>query len=490
MKTFKEDNRISLNDKVEADDDEAEPFLVGDETHKQMLYTQEATTRTHYARLVKYVRLIDYMLMDSKLSLINNSVSHALEIVREDFSNDRKIILRNKIQSWPLFEIEWSFVRELYYTPSMYDLRDAIKNAVSEGIQLVCINEQFLHSLEFISKAYNNQDYEEKVAGEFNDLINLAISSETIRNNCQNIYDQIEFSFNNIIEYARNFQKYIDFYLENNKTDWTQYQDHEAFRKAINEHLRQEDEIERFVPITDILIYRLNANNLRNDIRPSPGKCLVQIRDYMPKLSYQKLESLWSELDEANILLSRIPKNINEFVDIMKYLWKMDSWIDDFTDRFQQIEQLHIVMDEYKVKFPEKNKSKFKDTHAALKSVRTKLEEGLQAGEANEVRFKKELDKEIPKLEQRISAWNSDLNNPELDNRNTRIQTAIDLVNLLELEVNSIRDKGKLVNEQQRFLEINEVYFESIDTLVNTFTLKKKLWYGLKKMIAYSEEWK
>ena len=46
MKTFKEDNRISLNDKVEADDEEAEPFLVGDETHKQMLYTQEATTRT------------------------------------------------------------------------------------------------------------------------------------------------------------------------------------------------------------------------------------------------------------------------------------------------------------------------------------------------------------------------------------------------------------------------------------------------------------
>jgi uncharacterized membrane protein len=42
---------------------------------------------------------------------------------------------------------------------------------------------------------------------------------------------------------------------------------------------------------------------------------------------------------------------------------------DDYTDRFQQIEQLHIVMDEYKIKLPEKNKSKFKDTHSALKSV-------------------------------------------------------------------------------------------------------------------------
>ena len=99
MKTFKEDNRISLNEKVEADDDEAEPFLVGDETHKQMLYTQEATTRTHYAKLVKYIRLVDYMMTDAKLSLISNSVSNALEIVQEDFSNDRKVIIRSKIQS-------------------------------------------------------------------------------------------------------------------------------------------------------------------------------------------------------------------------------------------------------------------------------------------------------------------------------------------------------------------------------------------------------
>lgn len=76
-----------------------------------------------------------------------------------------------------------------------------------------------MHSLEFISKAYNNQDYEEKVAGEFNDLINLAISSETIRNNCQSIYDQVELTFSQITEFARSFQKYIDFYLENQQAN-------------------------------------------------------------------------------------------------------------------------------------------------------------------------------------------------------------------------------------------------------------------------------
>jgi dynein heavy chain len=78
MKTFKEENRISISEGADAagadDNDEAEPFLVGDETHKQMPYTQEATTRTHYRRLTKYIRMVDFMVVDAKLTLLNNNV--------------------------------------------------------------------------------------------------------------------------------------------------------------------------------------------------------------------------------------------------------------------------------------------------------------------------------------------------------------------------------------------------------------------------------
>lgn len=459
MKTFKEVNRISLNEKVEADDEETEPFLIGDETQKPMLYAQEATKRTHYARLIKYVRLVDYIIMDSKLSLISNSVSHALEVVQEDLSNNRKVIIRSKMQSCPLFEIDCSFSEfkhdgfNLVYRPSMYDLREAIKTAISEGIQLVCTNEQFLHTLEFINKIYNNYDFEDKVSGEYNDLINLAISSETISTNCQNIYDQIELSFQDVTEYSKQYQRFIDFHLDNLKADCTEYQDHEKFKQAIEEHHRQREEILEITSPHDILIYRLNLLKLINEIKPSPERCLVAISEYLPKLSFNRLKTLCDELEESNVLLSRIPTNINEFVEIMKYLWKMDASIDDFTDRFQGIEQLHIVMENYHIKIPEKNKSKFKDTHNALKSVRQKLQEGLESGEANEIRFKKELDKEVPKLEKRIKNCTEDMKNEDLYNTDTTIEEGVELTDELEKEVMAIKAKGKLVNDQQRFLE-------------------------------------
>ena len=68
---FKEENRIPNNDGDSAE--EAAPLLVGDETNKEMPYTQEATIRTHYKKLRKFIKLVDYLILESKTSLLVNT---------------------------------------------------------------------------------------------------------------------------------------------------------------------------------------------------------------------------------------------------------------------------------------------------------------------------------------------------------------------------------------------------------------------------------
>lgn len=66
---------------------------------------------------------------------------------------------------------------------------------------------------------------------------------------------------------------------------------------------------------------------------------------------------------------------------------------------FQEIEQYNILMDEHKIKVPDKNKAKFKETQSLLINTRKKMEEGLESGEVEELKFKKLLiDIEIPLL--------------------------------------------------------------------------------------------
>ena len=71
--SFKEENRIPIKNENDEEQDEQPPLLVGDESGKEMPYTQEATIRTHYRKLNKFVRLIDYIILDSKIAMINNS---------------------------------------------------------------------------------------------------------------------------------------------------------------------------------------------------------------------------------------------------------------------------------------------------------------------------------------------------------------------------------------------------------------------------------
>lgn len=81
------------------------------------------------------------------------------------------------------------------------------------------------------------------------------------------------------------------------------------------------------------------------------------------------------------------------------------------------------------------------------------------------------------------------MRNEKLYDKDTNIEDGIEIVNDIEKEVEVIKVKGKLIKDQQRFMEINEVYFESIDALVADFMLIKKLWYGLKQMEIYYQEW-
>jgi len=46
----------------------------------------------------------------------------------------------------PLFEITVDFTNfDIYFTPNKFDVRDAIKNAITEGVNTVCRYELFIN---------------------------------------------------------------------------------------------------------------------------------------------------------------------------------------------------------------------------------------------------------------------------------------------------------------------------------------------------------
>lgn len=50
-----------------------------------------------------------------------------------------KFVVGDKLQSVPLFEIQLNFVgRNLTFKPTLFDLREAVKTSIAEGVNTIC----------------------------------------------------------------------------------------------------------------------------------------------------------------------------------------------------------------------------------------------------------------------------------------------------------------------------------------------------------------
>jgi len=82
---FKEENRIPVKGEFGnvTKSDEQPPLLVGDETGKEMPFTQEATIRTHNNKLYRFVKLVDYVVLRSKIVMVNRSTRKIVKFIND-----------------------------------------------------------------------------------------------------------------------------------------------------------------------------------------------------------------------------------------------------------------------------------------------------------------------------------------------------------------------------------------------------------------------
>ena len=99
-------------------------------------------------------------------------------------------------------------------------------------------------------------------------------------------------------------------------------------------------------------------------------------------------------------------------------------------------------------------------------------------GENSETKYKKELDQSVPLVEEEVVSLQVQLNDEKLADDKTTQKDAIAILEKLEGSIVAIKEKGKTINELQKYLDMSPTFFESIESLTMDFSLKKKLWVG------------
>ena len=214
------------------------------------------------------------------------------------------------------------------------------------------------------------------------------------------------------------------------------------------------------------------------------------LKTFIPQFQFEKIDKLCDTFKGEYEKVCHKAQSIDEFVVIQNNLKGLSERFENLASMFQEIEQYNILIDEHRIKMPEKNKSKFKETQQLLFNTRKKMEEGLEAGEVEEMKFKRELiDTEIPRLNKQSLVLLESMQNPIFADPNTPIEEAVKVLEELSNSVNNMKERGKQLNQFQKFLELEESHFECVNDVFNDFGLKNKLWSGLKEWIELSADW-
>lgn len=185
----------------------------------------------------------------------------------------------------PLFEVTVDFqLYELSFSPTKYEVRDAIKSAITEGINTVCRYELFVHQPEFETYV-NVQEQEDHLFDDQNDLMSLAIGSDMLIRDTELISSQIDSVYSDMKDFAKVFDYFIQIYNENvnMQVEDFRHKEHEFINQTMNKLISQIEEIEQLDVKGSIRVVRFDGEKMKKRIRESPRNCLRVLQDFIPK---------------------------------------------------------------------------------------------------------------------------------------------------------------------------------------------------------------
>ncbi|OMJ81675.1 hypothetical protein SteCoe_17784 [Stentor coeruleus] len=480
LEAFRKSNKSTSKEETKkTQEDENEPFLVGDVNNKQMPYTQDAIIRTHYKRLTKFIRLCDYHVIDAKINLSRILHSRMKYTVTFDYTvRDKKTLIRR--QNQPIFVVKCFFQnRVLYFEPNNEHIKKAIYDATIRGLTILLNNYMLVNAPEFAS--YHGGDYEDRQADEEFDLLQMIVNDDDIKKDHRIMKDCIDISFSKVIEKAHMITPYLEIYYRNlnmNVEDLANAEV-EEIKKVIEEYKKQEEDFNALKEIQDIGMFQLNIENLKKTILPSPTLCMKKIENFLPEVAFECSASLITVLHEANKNLKGYPRKVEDYVHFLKHIKDIECNLQDLTNQVNDLKDLMLLLDIYSIKIEDHVRRKYNETLIALDTLRKKMQSFYERAENDKIRFTRELRFKIVNVDKRAMELKEKLKDERIACKDSSSKEMLELLENIGEKVNMLIVDTKAFNNYQQELEIEPKDFVLVYQVQKDFQRKYDMWKAL-----------
>ncbi|CAD8125548.1 unnamed protein product [Paramecium sonneborni] len=466
---FKEDQGYRQNlELIRNSQMEQKPLIIGDNSTQSMQFTMESNLRQFQQKLIKFARLIDYIQLESMITLMYNSIVNFLKVIK---NANKQLKVGTTQFSWIVVEI---YLQEgsIVFEPSLQGMQDIFVQTIEKAIDII---EQGIQSTR---KQQELQNY--GIGSSSNDL--RQDLREYGRNNLKQ-YDYIEelgeelkFSYKQIEHYMVKIQILLDEFAKSQD----QLLNSEVLKQQFQLIFEMQSEIETIENIVDIGFLRLNIQLFKLQMQTF-FKNKIQIINQKVDLELRgKCTILYETIQDWHEKLKLKPQTLKQYVIHQdNYLLIKSNY--EYID--QQIEEMHVYNRIYN---HEQQTIPIKDVWDKIVTQYQQFQYRYydlqnQYGLIQD-KFEKEFRKLTPGFHQKVLQFCEQFeNNKDINDINSISQLQGQLITL-ELEYEDLK-------QYANSLQIEKYHNEQLHEIKNKYVQFKELQIEIHKIKNQQQEW-
>ena len=511
---FKKENNITLDDPVVDEDDIKEDqknaqspkksnnkknsFLKKDEITSVNIFlkdavpfAQDATRKRYFRKILKYIRLIDFLFGYAKVDLIKNSL---------------RVLGKRLARSYECYKNQWNDIpiliimvvtleNQVSYTPAIELIKASFfENFIHENINLVINIKNFVDPEEFPQYMLCFEDVFD-VAVDQNNLLSSRIRNDKefkslIKDiqisfgNCQNSMEETALS---LTPSLINYNKFIK--LDFNKIE--KESNHADLNNYLKMFKEEGDVIFKLKKKINIGIFEFNLELFLEQIINIPFNYIKKIYDITPKILSRKVEELHTEIEtNFNSINFTVPnKNIELFIKLKKAVEFCVSQKSDISDKIDEIQELNnIIISHKEIKFEDFERKKYDHLIALKNNYERKMDSMIYFIDQNIKQFKLDLISKIKKYEELVQKIHDELNEDLINKYNEDTVGPILLLEEKSFRIQKAMSDKKLFQQQEIDIDMeenNKSNFENLDLVKYDYDLKLTIWKNLNELKAF-----
>lgn len=353
------------------------PLLIGDETGKDMPYTESATLRTHQLKIRNFLKLTDYLVIGAKTQLVTNMVSSlksTLAEINEMFNEDKKGFASS---SWVLAEAYYDEEQgRMRFNPEKEAFREEMEEVVFGTLSEICEEHfQFLHLNEF--EEFWACSIEAEKTDEYIEIKSIINVNQEFNQKVSEYRQEVRRSFENVEQWSKVFEQPVKFieFMDGIEGEDMETKDTEFFKEVMYRFKVEMNEIREIEAEKEIGVIQLSCLGFKQKVEKRCDAIIARLHQLIPDLILRRAQQMLHEIKSNYDRIVLTPFSVKEYLEFLRNSFEVGLFAESISSRLTDNSELLQMCEIYSIKVSEPIRNTIGDTNGQMIGLRRRLEE-------------------------------------------------------------------------------------------------------------------